>query len=154
MLRGDHGLILATPFFLQSAVLFVDEFYCHYRRELRKWERIGHPIDTFAFSACFLSILFLDSETPTGNFVYLLLSVISCLLITKDEWQHKELSSGFENWLHSLLFMLHPFSLFWMFLLWHGGHPDAFLLALYVFIASMAFGFYQLFYWNLRYDRQ
>ena len=32
---------------LQALVMAVDEFYCHYRRELPRWERWGHPLDTF-----------------------------------------------------------------------------------------------------------
>jgi hypothetical protein len=154
MLRIGGELFLAIPFLIQFGILAIDEFYCHRRRTLRKWERIGHPIDTFTFTLCFLPVLFMDPEKGAGTLAYFGLSALSCLMITKDEWEHRELSGGFENWLHSLLFILHPLVLVWMYMAWRSGNPHAFGLAINMVVATLAIGFYQLFYWNFRRDQQ
>ena len=39
--------ILALPLGLQALAMVFDEFYFHRKRGLPKWERLGHPIDTF-----------------------------------------------------------------------------------------------------------
>jgi hypothetical protein len=43
--------------------------------------------------------------------IYCLLATISCILVTKDEFVHKEHCPASENWLHALLFTLHPITL-------------------------------------------
>jgi len=130
----------------------VDEFYCHRKRELRRWERIGHPADTLVFGACFAFLYFAKpSESTLGG--YAALSIFSCLMISKDEWQHRELCTGFENWLHSLLFILHPVVLIWAgYLWWHDlGVP---LIPVALALTS-GFFVYQILYWNVwRRDRQ
>jgi hypothetical protein len=77
------------------------------------------------------------------------LSIGSGLFITKDEWQHRLLSSGFENWLHALLFMLHPIMLFAAGWMWWTADPD-FQLLIGVFAGVTAvFATYQAIYWNV-----
>ena len=53
------------------------------------------------------------------------LGVFSTLIITKDEWVHKELSTGFENWLHAMLFITHAALVISVFLLWRQGELSA-----------------------------
>jgi hypothetical protein len=140
-----------APFVLQGMVMTVDEFYCHRRRELKKWERWGHPVDTLVFAACFGYLL---SVPPSEQslMAYAALSAFSCLMISKDEWQHRELCSGFENWLHSLLFILHPVVLIWAgYLWWNQSGLWALPLAL---ASALIFFLYQTVYWNVwRRDR-
>lgn len=98
--------ILYLPFILQGGCMVVDEFYFHERRGLPMWEKIGHPLDTLTVLICYLYLLL-------GNFdlmTYLGLSAFSCLFITKDEFIHSEICTGLEQWLHALLFVLHPLS--------------------------------------------
>ncbi len=124
----------------------IDEFYCHQRRELRRWERLGHPADTLLFASCFVYMYLVE---PMGDawIGLVALSVLSSLFITKDEWQHKELCSGFENWLHSLLFILHPIVLIWAGWLWwhHSGNTPIIMMM----CTSSLFFVYQTIYWNL-----
>jgi len=141
-----------APLLLQGLFMTVDEFYCHRRRPLRKWERIGHPVDTFFFSLCFVFLWF---ATPSENalWIYGGLAVVSCLLITKDEWQHLELCSGFENWLHAILFILHPVVLIWSGYLWWTGNPAAPFVLAVTLAVTILFFIYQTVYWNfLRHD--
>jgi hypothetical protein len=79
--------------------------------------------------------------------VYLGLCAVSCLEITKDEWQHRELCSGFENWLHALLFILHPVALGWAAWLWWNG-----VTWVIVGASVLSFGVmvHQIVWWNLR----
>lgn len=100
-----------APIIIQAIIFAIDEFFFHRKRSLKAWEVLGHPVDTVAFliplSLCFLSISISHKEI-----LFLIASVFSCLVITKDEWIHKKESCGTENWLHSLLFILHPVVLF------------------------------------------
>jgi hypothetical protein len=105
------------PFFLQMVAIGIDEVYFHYRRGLPKWERIGHPLDTFSFLIC-LTIPLLMPFNTTSLVIYLALCLVSCLMITKDEFIHKEHCPGAENWLHAVLFILHPITLAMVGLIW------------------------------------
>jgi hypothetical protein len=72
------------------------------------------------------------------------------LFITKDEWQHRELCTGFENWLHALLFMLHPLLLLTAGLLWWSG--DSLFRPIVGTAAALSglFMIYQAVFWNLK----
>ncbi len=140
-------MIMILPFFIQGLLMGVDEFYCHRRRTMRKWERWGHPVDTLVFSSC-LAFLFLADREAGNIFIYGFLSLLSCLTISKDEWEHRGLCTGFENWLHSLLFMIHPVVLIWAGYLWWSAEHTARQVIAGALVLSMAFLFYQLIYWN------
>jgi len=109
--------LLLAPMLLQGAVIAVDEFYCHWRRGLDRWERIGHPLDTLTFIACFAWALAL----PYGRenlLIYAGIAAFSSVFITKDEWVHAASCDAFEQWLHALLFVLHPLVLVSVAVLW------------------------------------
>lgn len=145
-------MVELTPFVVQGLVMTVDEFYCHRRRVLRRWERVGHPIDTLVFALCLAFLVFV-APSSAALWGYAGLSVFSCLMISKDEWQHQELCSGFENWLHALLFILHPVVLIWAGYLWFFGGADWVLRA--SLGLTLGFFVYQTLYWNVwRRDQQ
>lgn len=134
---------------LQAAAMVVDEAVFHRRRELPRWERIGHPLDTLTIIVCLAWLLAVEpSSTNLG--VYIGLAAFSCLFVTKDEWVHaKECSAG-EQWLHSVLFVLHPIVLFAFGNLWWQGYESPLVGQLVVTIAFMT---YQVVYWNFRTKR-
>lgn len=99
--------LLLTPFILQGGLMVVDEFYFHEKRSLKKWESIGHPLDSLTVFSCFL-FLILSAPSSLTLQIYAGLSIFSCLFITKDEWVHAKECSGSENWVHALLFVVHP----------------------------------------------
>lgn len=130
----------------------LDEWLCHRRRQLRRWERLGHPIDTLSFVLCLVSLLTMF-PTQGHRFVYGVLCLISCLCVTKDEWEHRELCSGFENWLHALLFMIHPILLIWAGWLWWQQAEHFVFVVGSAAVFSAGFGIYQMVYWNwIRHD--
>lgn len=98
------------PFALQALVIAIDEAVFHYPRGLPKWERIGHPVDTFSVIVCMGFVLFVPFSKP-ALWVYIALASLSSLLVTKDEFVHKEHCPAAENWLHAILFTLHPITL-------------------------------------------
>jgi hypothetical protein len=98
------------PFFFQAIAIAVDEGYFHYKRGLPLWERIGHPIDTFSVLLCMAFVIFIPFSFKMLC-LYIALAAISCLLVTKDEFVHKDHCPAAENWLHALLFTLHPITL-------------------------------------------
>lgn len=98
------------PFIFQAVVIAIDEGYFHYRRGLPTWERIGHPIDTFSVLLCMGYVLFIPFSSKALS-IYIGLAVFSSILITKDEFIHKHHSPAAENWLHAILFVLHPITL-------------------------------------------
>jgi len=142
-------LIWLIPFLLQGIVMGVDEFLFHQKRGLPPWERIGHPIDTFLFVLCLAFTLTASPETSMLK-IYGGLAALSCLMITKDEFIHTELCSKTENWLHALLFVLHPVVLIEVGAIWTGVMSSAVLgraillgecLLIWIFLA------YQIIYW-------
>lgn len=98
------------PFLLQAITILVDEGYFHVKRGLPKWERIGHPIDTFSVLLCMGFVIWVPFS-QTSLICYVLLATISSILVTKDEWIHKSHCPASEMWLHALLFTLHPITL-------------------------------------------
>ncbi|MFO1519475.1 MAG: hypothetical protein U1F57_07455 [bacterium] len=149
------------PFILQALVMIADEFYFHYRRGLPLWERIGHPLDTLTVLACF-GWIYWQAPTVFHVKVYVALAIFSILFVTKDGKVHTRYCVAGENWLHDLLFILHPLVLIAAFLIWPSLHPDA----LGIFPASwetspflrkffqgqlllmILFWIYQIVYWN------
>lgn len=161
-------LWITLPFIIQFLVIGIDEGYFHLRRGLPKWERIGHPIDTFSVFACMLFVLCI----PFSFFAlkwFIALSVASCLLVTKDEFIHKHHCPASENWLHALLFLNHPIVLGALGLIWYSGstggsshwltswldHPEELNLFLMVQAGSvLVFMLYQIIYWNFIYKEE
>ena len=154
------------PFTLQALCIFADELVFHVKRGLPRWERIGHPIDTSSVLLCLGFILFVPFS-PTNLKIYIGLACFSSLLVTKDEFVHKEVCPWTEQWLHAVLFSLHPVQLacagfIWPVIEdavvfpwisnWLGGHVPALRLFLTAqFIAMSLFLVWQIVYWNFFY---
>lgn len=138
-------LIGAVPFLVQIVAIGVDEYYFHIKRGLPKWERIGHPLDTLTVLLCFAFALII---APSEGMIkwYVALGILSCLMITKDEFVHKHYCPPAEHWLHAVLFINHPILLTSMGLMWYYGHGFLFL-ALQA-LAVFGFFLYQVIYWN------
>ena len=124
----------------------VDEFHYHRGRGLPAWERIGHPLDTLTLLACALWASEI-AYTPKRLPVYLGLAVFSCLFVTKDEWVHKQVCSAGEQWLHALLFVLHPCVLFVWGFAWASSQATGLMRAQAILI--FLFMIYQTLYWSL-----
>lgn len=113
------------PFLLQAALMGVDEAYFHRRRGLGRWERWGHPLDTLAFLACLAWLFLVPPGSESATWGYAGLGAFSSLLVTKDEWVHHRECEPAEQWLHSVLFVIHPVVLAAAFRLWPALHPQA-----------------------------
>lgn len=135
-----------VPIGLQALAMIVDEWLFHRRRDLPRWERIGHPLDTLSIALCLGWLLVVAPGAPAAVPVYLVLASFSTLFVTKDEGVHAQRCSPGEHWLHAVLFALHPivlaaFALLW----WYGAHA----LLVGQLVAVLAFFAYQVVYWNL-----
>ncbi|HEX2613483.1 MAG TPA: hypothetical protein VHO02_07805 [Fibrobacteria bacterium] len=131
-------------FVLQGAFMAVDEFGFHQRRSVPRWERIGHPLDTLTVLAPLLIAILLP---PTAMWMAIFVggAAFSCLFITKDEWVHARYCVPGEQWLHAVLFVLHPVLFLAMFLLWMTD--DTKWLILQAILVSTFF-LWQTLYWN------
>lgn len=142
---------LILPFILQGAAMTWDEFHFHARRGLGKWERIGHPLDTLAFLFC-LALVGFGPMTPGRLSLYLGAALFSTLLITKDEWVHARECTPMEQWLHAILFAIHPVVLIEAAWLWQDLGPSGSRLARVAFsgyfVTVLLFFSYQTLYWN------
>lgn len=134
--------------FVLSTVIMIDEFYFHWKRNLPRWERLGHPLDTFSLLIP-IGILAFSKKTSSSEGIYVIASILSCLCITKDEWVHTRFSGATENWLHSLLFIVHPTVLMSGYFVW-GEHL---IVIRFFFFTVFFFGFYQFIFWNFYADR-
>ena len=120
--------------------------------------------------ACF-SVLVFAPVTPFFVGLYAALGLFSCLFVTKDEFVHaKECVAG-EQWLHALLFVLHPVILLSGALCWMLADPINEMGASWLrmfgatapqglksvlagqFVLMCVFGFYQAVYWNVYADK-
>jgi hypothetical protein len=150
------------PFALQALAIGVDEIVFHRRRGLPRWERIGHPVDTATVLLCMGYVLFVP-YSKQAILPYALLAILSSLMITKDEFVHKEHCPALEQWLHALLFILHPITLLSAALIWpvSQGVESAAWLSSWIeekeflrsflrlqFFAMSLFMAYQVIYWN------
>jgi hypothetical protein len=142
------NFFLFVPFVVQAVAILLDEFYFHHKRGLPKWERIGHPIDTLSLVFCLAYVLWIPFSMQ-ALVPYIILGVISCLLVTKDEWVHQEHCEGTEQWLHALLFINHPLVLIGVGLMWSGLFSPV-IPAFFViqFCFASLFCLYQTLYWN------
>ena len=148
---------LLIPVVLQMMCMALDEFYFHWQRELPRWERLGHPLDTLTVLVCYVWLLIVPPGAAALS-VYAALCVFSCLFVTKDELVHRRHCQAGEHWLHALLFILHPLSLLSVGLLWPVWHERTLSFLRYEgfectflllnMLLTFGFGLYQLIYWN------
>ena len=149
------GLGLAAGAFASQAILMaIDELHFHRERGLPRWERAGHPLDTLSVLACWAMIWFFPFD-PSHLKIYIVLAAFSCVLVTKDEWQHSQRCPAGEHWVHAMLFVLHPVVLGAAAWLWPSiqGSSDADTAPRALFFAqtllSLSFWVYQILYWNV-----
>ena len=137
--------MMFIPFAIHALLMGIDEVI-HHRRGLQRWERWGHPLDTLTVLACVLFALNAPF-TDHNRWLYLALSVFSTLFVTKDEWVHARECKAFEQWLHAILFILHPILLYLVYFFWsESSFPDWFFPLPY---GIAVFGAYQFIYWNV-----
>jgi len=137
--------LLLVPVVLQATAMLVDEGWYHRRRGLPRWERLGHPADTLTTALCYAWLL---STRPASWTLasYIGLAVLSCLFVTKDEPIHARVCTAGEQWIHSVLFLLHPvvfaaFGVIW----WTGVGAWAVPVQLLLTLGWMT---YQIVYWS------
>lgn len=135
------------PFLLQAPLILFDEWVFHKKRGLPRWERIGHPLDTFSVVVCLLIPSFTAYSPPLLK-LYIVLAILSCLMVTKDEWVHKHHCPAAEHWVHAILFLNHPVLLTSAGFLWatHVSWASLFLKTQLCFAALLML--YQVIYWN------
>lgn len=146
-------MILLLPFVLYAVAMAWDELYFHHRRGLPLWERLGHPLDTITLAVC-VAWTVMRPYTPENLDIFLGLSLFSCLFVTKDEFLHARACAPAENWVHSLLFILHPVCLGvtgWIWVSWPWPQR-AFLPA--ELAAVLGFLLYQIIFWNFLWNRK
>jgi hypothetical protein len=153
--------LVILPFLLQALAIFFDEAVFHVKRGLPKWERIGHPLDTLTVLLCMGFVIWVPFS-KTALVLYIFLSVFSTLFVTKDEFVHKAHCPASEQWLHAVLFTLHPITLTMAGFIWpvvNGvpvevfswlDNPEALRRFLYGQFAAMSgFLLYQILFWNV-----
>lgn len=162
------ALLILIPFIIQALAIGFDEYYFHIKRGLPLWERIGHPVDTLSVIGCLLFILLVPYSAIAVKW-YIGLAILSCLMITKDEWVHKHHCPASEQWLHALLFVNHPIVLSAAGIIWwvltgttapvwmnHWLNRPELLRTMLVFQTAfiILFFLYQVIYWNFIWKEQ
>jgi len=155
-------ILALLPFFLQALIIGVDEVYFHHKRGLPKWERIGHPLDTLTVLFCMYMVVLVPMSAFTLR-LYIASAAFSCIFVTKDEFVHKHFCPASENWLHAMLFTVHPITLAIAGIIWAGVSDCktyswieswltnlSFLKSFLVIQAILMslFFLYQVIYWN------
>ncbi len=143
-------IFLYLPFAIQGLAMFFDEFYFHHKRRLGLWETLGHPLDSLTVFACYV-FLVLNAPTEKNLLIYIGLAVFSCLFVTKDEFVHSEQCEPKENWLHALLFILHPVCFLTAALIWQKQSDLTFLIVQAIVV--FCFMVYQGLYWGLQWKK-
>ncbi len=152
----QYWFLLIVPFLVQAIAIAVDEFYFHIKRGLGKWEKVGHPLDTLTVVALYIFCLILQFNV-FNLVVYIGLASFSCLFVTKDEFVHKELCEPAEQWLHSILFLVHGLTAVALGFLWAISESLGYIgpINIEIFILAQSiiliiFFLYQITYWNFR----
>jgi hypothetical protein len=155
--------IAIIPFVLQALVTFFDEMYFHVRRGLPRWEQIGHPLDTLTVLLCMGFVIWVPFSKST-LVIYICLAIFSSIFVTKDEFVHKEFCPATEQWLHAVLFTLHPIALTSAGFIWpivqgvplesaifsYLDDPESLCSFLYGQFGAMSlFLIYQIVFWNI-----
>lgn len=132
-------------FSLQALLMGIDEWLYHRRRGLARWERWGHPLDSLLYLCALAIPAWME---PAGSWVllYIILAVLSCVSITKDEWVHAERCAAGEHWVHAVLFMIHPSILIFVGLLWVNNAASVLRASLPVWVGALAC--YQIARWS------
>lgn len=133
-------ILVISVWIIQGILIILDEFKYHHQRGLKRWERIGHPIDTF-----FFLIPFLYTWHFSNTAIFALFCLLSCLIITKDEFVHAKECGAHEQWLHSVLFIIHPISFIALWLAWKNGFEQIIKIQSFVIFSFML---YQIIFWN------
>ena len=133
-------ILIVTIWITQGVLMFFDEFKFHHQRGLKKWERIGHPVDSLFFLIPFLYTLKFDNI-----YTFIGLCTFSCLLVTKDEFVHARECDSPEQWLHSVLFIIHPVAFLGLWLAWKN---DFYAIIQMQSLIIFVFMLYQIIYWN------
>jgi hypothetical protein len=142
--------LLVLPAVLQGLAMFADELVFHRKRGLPRWERLGHPLDTLTVAACYGWLVAVPASHRHAIGIYVGLCAFSCLFITKDEFVHSKLCEPLENWLHALLFVLHPIVFLGFGLIWFWD-VDAWI-SRGALASTLALVVYQVVYWNVRFE--
>jgi hypothetical protein len=142
---------LAIVALLQALCTGFDEMICHRKRGLPHWERIGHPVDSF-FLTLTLAYAGYFSFSPSRLVVFGAMAILSCLIVSKDEFVHAQQCDGFESWLHALMFMLHPVLLMLVGISWRDGSAQIIRSGLPIIVGLV--GSYQFIYWNIFYGHK
>lgn len=128
--------------------MMVDEFYFHRERDLPRWERIGHPLDTLTVLSCYGFVLAVTASRA-ALLVFAGLAVFSLIFSAKDEPVHRRVCGRGEHRVHYLLFGLHPLVLGAMAMMWW-LHTPFFVVVLWAqFLLTAVFMLYQITYWNV-----
>jgi hypothetical protein len=138
--------VLLVPAGLQALAMLIDEGWYHRRRGLPRWERIGHPVDTLSVALCYGWLLASRPEEPRALPIYVALAFASSLLVTKDEPVHARRCEPGEQWLHAVLFVLHPMVFVAFGVIWWWG--DRWVIAGQLAL-TLALMLYQVVYWSL-----
>jgi hypothetical protein len=138
---------LVAPMLLQGLLMIVDEAVFHRRRGLPRWERLGHPLDTLTVAVTLGFACVVDARAAWALPAYVALAAFSSLFVTKDEPVHAKLCGAGEQWLHAMLFVLHPVVFFCYALLWRDGGYRALMIG--QLLLTVGFGLYQWVYWSV-----
>ncbi|MGH7844490.1 MAG: hypothetical protein ACREQW_04875 [Candidatus Binatia bacterium] len=149
MTGGSVSLAVVVLFSFQALFMWADEWFYHRRRGLERWERWGHPLDSFVYLSA-LVVPALARPAPPWLQLYVILAVFSCLLVTKDEWVHTEQCAAGEHWVHAVLFLIHPSVLIFVGLLWVNN--EALTLRGSLPVCVGVFACYQFARWSGRRD--
>jgi hypothetical protein len=152
--------LLLLPLAVQGLAVVVDEFHFHFARGLPRWERIGHPLDTFTVLAPILWLIF-TVPSERNLIFYIVAAAFSCFFVTKDEFVHADLCAPAEHLNHAVLFIAHPLVFAALALLWPLYHAPAGAVAWLEHFRGLEFALpaqaavlalymiYQAVYWNL-----
>lgn len=158
LLNTNYSYILLIPFAIQAVAVFIDEFYFHHQRGLGLWERLGHPFDTLSVISVYVFCL-LAPYTFLNLIFGISIATFSCIFVTKDEFVHKKLCAAEEQWLHSILFLVHSLTSFILIGFWYLNQksiPTLFSIKSFFSIQILIlilFMIYQIVYWNLFYPK-
>lgn len=98
--------LLLLPLIVQAIAVFVDEFYFDFAPGEPRWERIGHPLETFTVLAPVLWLM-VSAPSERNLIIYTLAALFSCCFVIKDELVQADRCAPAEHVDHAAALALH-----------------------------------------------
>ena len=143
-------LFISCTTIIHGILYTLDEYILHRKRNLSQKEINNSIIDGVLFLVIVGLTIFTTYSEKLAT-VYIILSILSCLSIVKNEIFYEDITTK-ERLVHALLYVFHPLILYAFFLSWQADffitNSSYWMMQLCYFAIGFKVMSYHIIYWN------